>query len=67
MLRIFKNNRLTCRNNRLNCFDSNVNQFQALSKHVSKTLSVKQPIETIKQQVVFSLLWKTLFFQKNLI
>ena len=32
-----------------------------------KTLSVKQPIETIKQLVVFPLLYKTLFFQKDFI
>jgi len=34
-------------------FDNKVNQFQALSKPVSKTLSVNQPVETIKQLVVF--------------
>jgi len=47
------NNQLKRRNNQLNWFDSKVNQFQALSKPISKTLSVKQPIEMIKQQVVF--------------
>jgi len=62
-----KNNQLKCRNNRLNWFDSKINQFQALSKPVSKTLSVKQPIEMIKQLVVFPLLCKTLFCKKDLI
>ena len=38
---------MKCRNNRLNWFDSKVNQFQALSKPVSKTLSVKQSVETM--------------------
>ena len=49
----------------MNWFDSKVNQFQAFSKPVLKILSVKQSIETIKQDVVFPLLWKTLFFSKG--
>jgi len=40
----------------LNWFDNKVNQFQALSKSVSKSLSVKELIETIKQQVLFPVL-----------
>jgi len=44
-------------------FDSKVNQFQALSKPVSKTLSVKKPIEMIKQLVVFHFFVKHYFLK----
>jgi len=47
----------------LNWFDSKVNQIQNMPKPVSKTLSMEQPIETIKQLVVFLLLHKTLFLK----
>jgi len=51
----------------LNWFDSKVNQVKQLQTLFKKTLSVKQPIETTKQQVVFPLLYKTIFFKKVLI
>jgi len=37
---------------------------QTASNPFQKSLSVKQPIETIKQLVVFPLLYKTIFFKK---
>jgi len=54
----------------LNWFDSKVNQvkqLQTISNPFQKSLSVKQLVEMKKQQVVFSLVWKTLFFKKVLI
>ena len=64
LLRVFKkNNRLNCQNNRLNWFDSKSTNFKFFQNLFQKSLSVKQPIETIKQLVVFPLLCKTLFFK----
>jgi len=51
----------------LNWFDSKVNQVKQFSNPFQKPLSFKQPIETTKQQVVFPLLLKTIFFKKVLI
>ena len=40
----------------------NLNSFQPFQK----ILRVKQPVDSTKQQVVFHLVWKTLYFKKDL-
>ena len=40
----------------------NLNSFQPFQK----LLKVKQPVDSTKQQVVFHLAWKTLYFKKDL-
>jgi len=40
----------------------NLNSFQPFQK----LLRVKQPVDLTKQQVVFHLVWKTLYFKKDL-
>jgi len=59
-----KNNRLNFLINRLNWLDIKVNQNQTVSNPFQNPPSVKQPIETIKQLVVFPLLYKTLFSKR---
>jgi len=41
---------------------SNINSFQPFQK----LLRVKQPVNSTKQQVIFHLVWKTLYFKKDL-
>jgi len=48
----------------LNWLDSKVNQVKQFQILFKKPQSDKQLIETTKQQVVFPLLYKTIFFEK---